>query len=238
MEHAPSDYFKNDWQSSREKIVKEFRELIERGQPMPQEDWSLIWVFSGPEATFEDKPNIETNAITGTNYPNQTRERFETGIRIVRAVTALRLRKQEDQISSEDIKNAGPILYFNGRDEQNEYLRGMLATGENKILKEIPANNIVISTSTDIENTGHQFIDFTEHFPHLPPEEKTILVSDLYHLPRIKRYAETKRYSLKKDTLVLYPTKPYILPFDESLAEIQKILPYEKKGFIDPTKDI
>jgi len=220
---ARSEYQRSSWAESRRRIVDELREIAEKGPPEPEADWNIIAPLSGPEVgDIFDEENI------GNSGYNETEKRFRSAIDIAKQVTAKRLSKPIEEITLDDIRVSGPFLYFNGLEAQNEFLRGQGV----QILEEkykFPREKLQITDNTGIKHTGHQFQDFGHH---VPQEGKMVLVSDLYHLPRMRRYLSLETSNLTPDNTVLSPALPLALNVKLTLDEIRKIYPYIEKGIL------
>lgn len=101
-------------------VLEELKGIRQSELPQPVSDWDLIWVLSGPEITLEE------NNDKGRN---ETRERLETGFGIARATTAQRLGKPVSEVTTEDVRENGPTVYFNGYNEHNNLLRKSTEAG-------------------------------------------------------------------------------------------------------------
>jgi uncharacterized SAM-binding protein YcdF (DUF218 family) len=214
-------YFDPEYRASRKKILEELKEIVKKEPPKPEKNWGLIWVLTGPEYTFEDKP------AEGEKF-NQTKQRFLTGLEIARQVTALRLGKKPEEITIEDIEKFGPSIYYNGRKEHNEYLKRICE--EKRLEKEFnfPSSKIIITSNENIKYTKDQFDDFSPDL--VAKEDKVIIVSDLYHLPRVKLLCDKYEFKLPPEKFILYPSQPKSLPVGATLKEIRKIYPLQEKG--------
>jgi len=225
---AQTEYFDSAWERSRHQMIAELREIAERGLPEVQTDWDIIAPLSGPESG-----NIFDEENVGNSGYNETEKRFRTAIDVAKQVTAKRLSKSVEEITLEDIRLSGPVIYFNGLTVQNEFLRQEgLTILEDKY--KFPREKIEITQNTEIKHTGHQFQDFNNH---LPQNGKMVLVSDLYHLPRMRRYLGLDTNDLSEDNTVLYPATPLALNIRLTLDEIRKIYPYIEKGIL-PTEEL
>ena len=214
-------YFEKEYISSRHEYVEEVREIIEKGPPAPEQDWEVIWVLSGPEQKFDDPPR--------EGKYNQTKHRFETAVNIAKEVTALRLQKMKEEVTLEDIAAHGPTLYFNGRDDQNQAFRELIAGQGVEKEFQFPDAKVMVSSDLNIQSTSHQFELFPKDF--VPEDAKLVVVTDLYHLPRTRRYFD-KFPLVEKDKRVLYPALPASIPPRAALEEAKKIYPYIQQGFL------
>jgi hypothetical protein len=234
MPEKSIDYFAPDYRASRKRVVKEYRDLVETALPIPEKNWGVIWPLVGPELTFEEQaPTVSEEAKKIVAY-NQTKRRFETAIHIARQVTALRVGKGLDEVTVDDIEKAGPIVYWNGRKEHNDNLTRMMASGELEKNYHFPISKITITTNQEITNTKEQFDDFPNTI--LPQGDKVIIVTDLYHLPRTRRYLDQHPDKFSQTRSILFPSQPVRLPPKMALREIKAIFPYSQKGDLPPEK--
>ena len=60
---------------------------------------------------------------------------------------------------------------------------------------------------------------------------KLVLVTDLYHLPRAKRYFN-KDFPVSLEQTILYPSKPDKLRVKRALSEVKKIPKYVEGGLL------
>lgn len=205
------------------KVLQELKEFRDKLLPEPQADWDLIWVISGAELFFEQ----------GAGVRNETYDRMQTGFNLVKAVSAKRLGKELNEVTIADIKDFGPRLYFNGREEQNNDMRDLILKKSFEQY-DIPNENILIALiGSNILHTGHQF----EKFPQalIEGSRKIVIVSSVRHLPRVRRYVGLKTNPFKdvpKGKLVFYPALPMRFPLKDTLREIKVIPRYEQTGFL------
>lgn len=218
--------------SLKKEILEEMKEFAYEKAPEAQEDWDLIWVLSGPQVDIKRESTKEVR--------NESRERLETGFKVAREVTAKRTGKDIKDLTIEDILQNSPGVYYNGTDEGNDILRQIIEEG---ILEErygFPKEKIMVSPNLKIKHTGHQFESFPEEF--VSESRKIVLVTDIYHLPRTKRYFDEKynktlEEKMNQGGIVIYPSEPRKVPVGSALREIkkipvyidEKILPIEKK---------
>lgn len=219
------DYWDKDSLAIRKRVTNELREFAEH-QPQPEASWGLLWVLSGPETSTLD---------AGDGKGNQTRERLEAAARLQKEVTGLQLGKPAAEVNIEDIRTQGPAIFFNGTDEQNLSLRELSGRGSLRHQYGVPEEKLLIDADTHIQHTGDQVAHFpTELFPS--PPGKLVAISDLSHLPRIKRTLEGSfpvASSAEVARIVLYAAAPK-LRVGEALREIKKIPDYIHKKILPP----
>ncbi|MFA6106170.1 MAG: hypothetical protein WC745_00680 [Patescibacteria group bacterium] len=220
MAERQFEYHDREYQASRHEYVERIRKIVERGLPRPKPDWNMVWVLGGPEEKFEDPG--EDRQI------NQTKNRFETGIDIAKMVAKLRAGETSNNAKLPDITNLYPHIYFNGRDEQNDYIRKMISE---KVFEEkysFPSEKIIVSPNQGIKHTGDQFSLFPKEY--MPDKGKLVTVTDLYHIPRVEKYF--KKYLIDHEKIVMYQATPTILPVQRALSEAKKIFPYLQQGIL------
>jgi hypothetical protein len=215
-------YFEKDYVESRHRYMDEIRALAEKGPPKPEKDWNVIYVFSGPEMTFEEEPDKKGKY-------NQTETRLKTGFELARKITALRLKKEPKEVTIEDIRTEGPLVHFDGLKEQKAYLRKISKEGRFENAYQFPRTSLQLSIK-NITNTRDQVQELPRKFA--TEDGKIVFISDLYHLPRIQRYFGTKHDSLKipQEKRVFYFPTPAQLSIQRALSEAKKLYPYAKKG--------
>lgn len=222
------NYFNSDYVRSRHKYVADLRKLLADGLPTPEKDWDSVYVFSGPELTFEEPPH--------ENGPyNQTKFRLETGFDLAKQMTALRLGKPYDEVTVQDIRSSGPAVYFDGYSGHNEYMKAVIAKRRLETEFGFPDDKFIVPERVGFTGTAHTG-EQIEHFPDaiLESGKKFAVVSDLYHIPRLKAYLggvyDKKRIS--KDNAIFYFAGPPKVPFLAARREARNRRPYFRKGFL------
>lgn len=90
----------------RRNVLEDMKEVGRKDNPLPQEDWDLVWVLSGPpvdiaeefgegseeEVLFDVNDKIAAKDVV--KKINETRERLLTGIELAKEIAAKRLNKQ------------------------------------------------------------------------------------------------------------------------------------------------
>lgn len=223
----------------KREVLADMKEFAYEQAPQPQEDWDLVWVISGPPMDISEDFKGDNEVLVGYDDKiakkdaekkiNESKRRFETGIDVVKRVTALRLHKEVEEVTEDDIKFSGPKVYWNATDWANDNMRQRIQEGYLK-KQGFPDENVIVSPNLGIEHTGHQF----EKFPTdlLEQSRKTVIVSDIYHLPRIERYLDKEGTAMPKDKVVLYPAEPRQVPVGKALNEIKKVPKYKEKGIL------
>jgi len=227
--------------SQRREVLEKMKELAYSEAPEPKEDWDLVWVISGPpidiKEDFSDESKKvlfrEGDKIAGRDIAdkrNESRERMETGLKIVREVTAKRLGKKAEDVTADDILNNGPNIYWNATDWANDNIREAMEEGFFEEKYKFPSKKIVVAPpDSGIEHTGHQFERFPEELAEA--SRKIVLVSDIYHLPRVVRYLDVDYSKIPAEKVVVYPSEPRKVPVGKALGETKKIPSYIKKVF-------
>ncbi len=218
--------------------LKEMAEIGRGEAPEPAQDWNLIWVLSGPPIDIAERFDIAGEVLFEHGASdaegdikrriNESRERLEMGISIAKRVAALRLGKEEGELTPEDLKTSSPDIYWNARDWANDNLSARIAEG---FLDQygFPAEKVIVSPNLGIKNTRDQFEKLEEAV--VPTEGKVVIVSDTYHLPRV----ELANDKLDEGRVVFYPSetgdpkKKRRIPVAKALDEIRSI-PERIKG--------
>lgn len=232
----------------KDKILDEMRELHEKDLPEAQEDWDLIWTISGPPIDIAEEFNedhkeaaqsllIEGDKIAQKDIEkkiNESNARLTVGIKLAKEVTAKRLGKSVEDLTIEDVRNSGPDIYWNATNEANDNFRQRIQEGWLEKRYDFPREKIIISPNLDILHTGHQFEKFPKEF--VDKYRKTIVVTDIYHMPRAKRYFNEKSNrvlaeEMSEGRIVLYPSGSKI-PYEKAKGEIDKIPLYVEKGIL------
>jgi len=208
----------------RKEILQEMKETAYSESPSPKEDWDLVWVLSGPEKSLADAPK--------SGKRNENKDRFETAFEIAKKVTALKLGKEYEEITEKEIISSGPDIYFNGSDDENDALRVLIKEGFLAKNYDFPAEKVIISPNLKLKHTGDQFEKIEETV--LAGKRKIVIVSSIYHLPRIRRYLKRHQGKIDPEKIVLYPADPREMPVGKTLGEIKKIPRYEKEGILPP----
>ena len=205
--------------------IQEIRALRKGGLPVPALDWDVVYVFSGPEITLEEGPHD-----TKLGY-NQNKNRLLAGFDIAREVTALRLGIETNTISFSDIQKHGPKVYFDGWPHQNESFKDLKKKGTLSRDFGFPDDSLIVGSPVEIVNTGDQVRNLLVN--EWQDARKIIFVSDLYHLPRTKRYFGTEgtpRISPER-CIFSFPRNSKV-SVKIALGEIRRFRLYVLKGFI------
>lgn len=207
---------------TRREVLREMKEIAYAEAPKAEENWDLVWVLSGPIVDIKKESTKENR--------NESRERLETGLKVAREVTAVRLRKEIKDVTMADILEKGPIVFWNATDEANDNLKERAEEGLLEERYGFPREKLIVSPNLGIKHTGHQF----ERFPKELEEKsrKVVLVSDTYHLPRITRYFEADYNIIPPEKIILYPSEPRKVPVGKALGETKKVPKYIKEGIL------
>jgi len=180
-----------DWGT---RLRGELDQLKNIKNPQPTSEITHVIVFSAvadcngnlpSDLTLEERARAEKNK-------QDDRQRLYRGITLAKEVAALKARKKKEELTSELIKNHGPIIVYNGRDDQNAALRTVLnsAEGIGDNILDYPKEKFQVIDLKDAPlNTKGQFLSFQTHLNSL--SNTTIaLVSHMFHFPRIGRMIE------------------------------------------------
>ena len=210
------------------RVIKEYKKFAAM-KVEPQEDWDLIWVLSGPETSIADEP-------AGKKERNITRERLLTAFALSRRVAALRSRKKIKELTIKDILRLAPSVYYNGTDGQNKDLDFLLHDRRWEQKYNFPVERIKISPALGIQHTGDQFKTFPKKLVN--NNRRIVLVTSLYHLPRVKRYFGSKYNTshISIENIILVPAEPRCLPVNLDSREVHKMQMYEERGILPKGK--
>jgi uncharacterized SAM-binding protein YcdF (DUF218 family) len=238
----PSEISEEDKEIRRE-VLQDLKEFGRGEAPDPKEDWDLIWVMSGPDIDIAEDFEKDRKVLFNTTDKaaekdvikkiNESRERFETGIKIAKEVAALRLGKKPEEITLDDLKDFSPDIYWNGGDWQNDNLRQRIAEGFLSKYN-FPAERVIVSPNLDINNTGDNFKQLEDSV--IADRRKIIIVSDTYHLPRINMFLHAPECKIKEEDTVFYQSEPRRVPVGKALGEIKKVPKYLAKGILGKKK--
>ena len=211
----------------------------------------MVWPLSGPPIDiaeeFNNDEKRETESpllIAGDKIAqkdierkrNESNLRLTTAIRVAKEVTAKRLGKKIEELTMEDVQNFGPDIYWNATDESNDNFRQRIDEGWIEQRYDFPREKIVVSANLGILHTGHQFEKFPEEFTG--KYRKTVVITDIYHLPRTKRYFNEKSNKTlaqeMSDGKIIFYTSGSKIPYDKAKGEIDKIPQYVEKGILPP----
>lgn len=159
------------------------------------EDIDLVWAISAP-GTVKDVANfpegMRNNPYQGTKFNEGIVNR---SVEIVLEVTALRLGKEVEDVTKDDIKEHGPILFYNGESEanvqkgsfplQNEHFKELVEREDFPV----PLEKIVIG-ELEKANTPGQVEQISELLTHFPKVRKIAAVCGIPHTVRVGRYIE------------------------------------------------
>lgn len=222
-------------------VLKDMKEIGRGENPNPEGDWDLVWVISGPPIdiaeTFTETRDKEViymheDKIAAKDVErkvNESRERLETGIKVAKEVAAKRLGKTVDELTEEDLKEQAPSVYWNSTDWANDNLRERIEEGFLKQFQ-FPEEKLVVAPNLDLKHTGDQFKQIEDRV--IDGQRKIAIISDTYHLPRVKRYLGSKGSKVDKEHAVLYASEPKRVPVGKALSEIRKVPNYIEKGHL------
>ncbi len=232
---AGNPYFEPAYVKGRHDILdrfKEWRERIEnKDLPKAEKDWEVIWALTGPDETLEKDAKIHAGEEHKATEYNQTRRRFETALEVAREVTAVRLEKNVSEVTSADIAEQGPIVYWNGKASTNDYLLKLIESGKFEEEFHFPPSRIRISQNRDVQHTNHQLVDFPADM--LSTSGKAVIISDIYHLPRVEENLRGHPEKFTTGNTVLFPSLPSEFPsgqFRNVHREIRNIPLYKERG--------
>lgn len=227
--------------------------------PQLSKDIDIVWAISGRGSYTEQttKYLLSSPEFSGSKiYKSDDRKQTDFAIELIKEITALKLGKDVDSTTKEDILRSGPTLVYNGFNSQNE----ALLQAVNDISFPLPSQKVRIEKLADIDdpkiaNTRTQF----ERFPQdileelIKTDKRIAMVSSRWHIPRIARVIDSEKVlkiqPLWKDVKICYfvPKNDHVdLPSDlnnltddeKDIWEIikgegRRINEYSKKGDLD-----
>lgn len=211
-----------DWEENPPELTKELADEI-----------NTVWVFSAP-GTVTYVPTIEEAGVYGGGEVSSDYVNIMHGAQLVIQITALRLGKNPDQVTKQDITDHGPLLYYNGEDpstvgtrhKQNCALKDLIDSGEFPI----PASNIKID-HIHIAHSPAQVEGFAKYAQDHDVGKKVAVVSIGAHFLRVGRYLEHAKDILPKGVEFLnFAALQLHNPIRTTLLELLKMLIYLAKG--------
>lgn len=177
----------------------------------PKQDWELIWVLTGYE---------KIRAGGALLNKTDTGRRLETGIKLAKKIVLIN-KKSGDT-------HKAPKIYLSGYNSHNRELAQLLTGDYFKKNYSFPRQSIIVGPKENILHTGDQFAKFPNKFLNAT---RIIIVTDVYHIPRAKRYLEAY-FPSHFDKFIFYPSRPISLSQNQIESEIIKIISYWKNGTI------
>src|SRR5258708_35983042 len=95
----------------KQNLILEFKKISMLSTLIPQKDWDLIWVLTAREIDIKNSKGQK----------NETKDRLETGIKLVKEITKLRIGNQELTLNS--LQQHGPKIYYSGYNDHNEIMK-------------------------------------------------------------------------------------------------------------------
>src|SRR3989344_2592075 len=171
-------------------------------KPAVPRDCGIIWVLTGYDTSW--------------NPDSDTRRRLEGGMHLAKRVSRMK-------------GGTLPAIYISGYDEHNANLRKWRTEGLFEKEYSFPEANLIIGPQEHIRHTGDQFKLFPRKF--LKGNKKIVVVTDVYHIPRVERYVE-RFFPQKRERFVFYPVPSTTPSAVQIRKEVQNIIKYSRKGII------
>lgn len=172
-----------------------FNEFAEYRNPKVSRDIDIVWVISGHDA-FDGSVATSTysSEYLGDTYQGEDKRRILKGVELVLQITAVRLEKNVSEITQEDIRNNGPLFFYNGVFKQNEILR-------NAAIEDfpLPKDKVLIEEITEERDPTPKQANTKTQFEAFPKDllaelvatgKKMAIVTHRYHMPRVRRQVE------------------------------------------------
>lgn len=199
-------------------ISSEFKHLPKNAKV--RGDWQIIWVLTGYKTSL---------AVGNPEAKSDTGRRLDAGIKLAKRVASLRAPKETPKLRIEKIKVNYPKIYISGYNSHNQKLKKLRSQDYFEKNYHFPKENIIIGPLEGIRHTGDQFEKFPKQF--LRTFRKIIIVTDTYHIPRVKRYVR-KFFKNDEKRFILYYPEPPVLGKRQVQYEIKKIIQYSKENII------
>ena len=223
-------------------FISEIQQIHSHLNPEVDSNLKYVWVLSARYSYRKTRINPLAQDINGADI-NDGYDRMRLGISIARQATAKNLNKLESALTDEDIEHHGPIILFNGVNEDNEVLQDVLSKGE---IKDYPKEKFYIFSLPEGEmHTGGQFIALKQQFEQGKIDltnAKIAIVTHAYHWPRTGRYIGNKPgfdtlYQNGASVTAYLVDRQFYAPGVEAelKQEMLKLPGYIAKGFILPT---
>lgn len=203
------------------------------GPPHPRiyPDTDVVWVVSGPGAYSLNLPPFQDKKDRYQHLPwtrRMDRHRLRIGAALVSQVTAERLDKHFQRVTSEDIANNGPVLIYNGTPAENQHILAALSQASVKIPRE---KVFMFDSYTDSEgihpigNTADQVKSL--HFPKGSVPRRITIVSHAPHLVRVLYLLDYYRTTPERTIVQPFPIEtPKDGKSDYLEIEIKGLLAY------------
>lgn len=208
-------------------VIHELRDAYERPPFAPTPEIDLVWVVSLPGTVFTPS---EDGIYAGRLAD---REIVDAGVYMVLQITALRLHKNPEEISKEDVEQVGPIFFYNGEDKTNgryaqiEDLKTLVATAEFPI----PQAKVTVRHLTDESNTPGQVKNIAKFLHQNPQFKKIAVVARVHHQRRVARYLKHFIQLFPPDVQLIDASVPETQNIvGTTLREVRKIVEYAKRG--------
>lgn len=217
--------------------IQELRDMKENGPLVPTSDIDMVWVLSAP-GTYS---SVTEDGMYSGRLAD--RERIDYGIKLVKSITALRIKEAKDvdenyTVTKEDIQEYGPLMFYNGEDATTQNVNYL----QNEALKEamneedfpLPKENVVID-HIDTIGTPAQIPGLIRFLRQHPEIKKVAVVTHAAHSRRVARYIESYKENhpdqFPENITFLNAWMPEsVRTVGAILQEVKKVDLYAKKG--------
>jgi hypothetical protein len=162
----------------RQEFIKEIREIASCSNPKVTANTNYVLVLSGRASYLKnpiDRPDIIDQE---DDY-----HRMNLGIDVARKITALRLTKDEKELTNHDMEKSGPTIIYNGRAEHNKDFNKAL---ENDLITNYPHSKfLILDLPPDQLNSKGHFISIKQKLDL--SDQELAIVTSAFHFPRIGR---------------------------------------------------
>lgn len=171
-------------------VLKEYKDYQ---NPQVTPDIDIVWAISGRGA-YSAKPTEyllkSPEFATSDLFREDDRQQTDFAAQLVREITAARLSKDVENVTDEDVKTHGPILFYNATNYQNDQLREAVDSGTFAIPKDkVRIEKLSETDDPKDANSRTQFEKFPQELLEglIANGHKIALVQARWHLPRIAR---------------------------------------------------
>jgi hypothetical protein len=216
-------------------VQQEIDQLKDSEDPDPSPSIEYLFVLSASNSYLKKFTYIKSTDLED-DY-----NRMQLAIHTAKKIVALRANVRLDELNFEIMRHYGPIIVYNGSEEQNDDLKYALEKG----MPDYPDDKFIILNLPKQEiNTKGQFLSIKQD---LPLDNVSIgIITHAYHFPRIARMLgkEAPLYPFG-DNVTKYAflvDREFLSPgiIDRINGEIERIPLYINKGDLtqDPASDI
>jgi hypothetical protein len=172
----------------QDSFIREIQSIYKTENPEVSQDLRYVWVLSSRYSYRKTHVTTSPQNLSSIDVEDGY-NRMRLGIWIARRATAKKIGKAEVKLTIEDLTAYGPVILFNGEDENNEVLADVLAKNE---ITDYPKEKFYIfSLPKEMVHTGGQFQTLKKQHEEGKlnlTSAKIAIITHAYHWPRVGRY--------------------------------------------------